>query len=867
MKTIKRSIGFHVSPDGAIAPSVPQYGGVKGEHNTTKISMTFIAPVPYQDGDLIRLRFTSGDGAVLSSDLITEYERDDTRLSLSYLLPSVLTCVGGQLCVRVVLSRLDENGKEIETWLSDEAVLYFDDAVTENGTPFWTGVSEMLKRTVTASDAATAARDAARDERETATADADRAERCAEAASTHAVQAISAEKNAQLYASTAVSARDIASAASEAAEAARIATDTAKTSAAGAASRAEAAEKTAKAASSGASASEQAALKAAETAVSKAQEIASAAEQIEQNTSRVSSLITLGQSLMSGKLDKSGHKANKYLGTDDKGNVVTKDAPEGGGNMNVEAVPAYVVEEAKMTADKVLAHQSEDSFTLAWLSDLHIGNAYQRDGMWVQDETSNVEAGQGLHEMSKRAPCDLIAVGGDLASGTIMTSHEEGLSQLDACVGHLRPATFYTPTLYLMGNHDDAPWRATADRLTRAELFSRLGRKNRLAGAVNENGCLYGYMDFEAQKMRVIYLDTHDKNGWESANCVSGEATVSDYMNACNISAKQLDWLANTALDFSEKESPSEWGVVVLSHTQLTIHSGTVTYTDAASGESYDCNTDNAIKLLDAYLTNANGSITHGGETVFYDFSDVYEKAHLYCHIHGHRHAFTYDTLGAKGIPSIGCPNTRDGSERESDDGNIYTKTAGTGESCSFNVITIDRKNGKVYADNYGAGIDRAWDAAVYSAYTNLVPTSLDTDLAAVYNGVGYANDMRISAYNASAGAGHVATGIMPYAKKADGTFPVLYVKGAELDTTKSYVRATCIQNVSELYATASAVGGGSGQTAWEYWFVIETLGERYYKLTPTDDLNAISANTKYIRMSLYGTGDGLIITADEPIE
>ncbi|MBQ3068679.1 MAG: metallophosphoesterase [Clostridia bacterium] len=809
---MRRSIAFHVAPDGSVSPAIPQYGGVKGEHNVTTLSMTLSASAPYREGDLVRLRFAGGDGSVLSSDLITDYIVQDGRMVLSYALPAVLTRVGGQLGVRLVLSAVDENGTETETFLSSEAVLWFDEAPTENGTPFWTGVSEMLKRTTAASDAAAAARDAARNEKEAAASDADRAERASEAANESALAAATAKENATLYASAAMSARDQAEA------------------------------------------SKQAAADSAAKANNDAQKITESAQDIEQNKENIQTLMQVAYSLQSQKLQKDGHAPNRLLGTDAAGNVVTK-----------EETPSYVVEEAKATAAKVLSHQSEDSFTLAWLSDLHVGNAYQVGGKWSQDETSNTEAGLGLHEMSKTAPCDVIAVGGDLASGTIMTAHDDGLAQLDECIGCLRPVTAYTPTLYLMGNHDDAPFRATADRLTRAELFSRLGRQNLLAGAVNGKGCLYGYKDFEAQKMRVIYLDTHDKNGWESAECVAGETANSAYMDACNLSAKQLRWFANVALDFSGKESPSEWGVIVLSHTPLTIHSGTGTYT--ANGKSYDYNTDNAVTILDAYLRKGSGTITHGGETVSYDFSALTEQAQLYCHIHGHIHAFRYAAIGAKGIPSIGCPNTRDGSERKSDDGNTYVKTAGTGKSCSFNVITIDRKNGKIYADNHGAGIDREWDAVVYSAHTNLVPTSLDTDYATVYNGVGYANDTRISGINTSAGAGYVATGIMPYARKADGTFPTLYVKGAAVDTAKSYVRMTCMQEVDgNLTSSASAVGAGSGQTAWDYWFTIETLGTLYYRLTPTDNLTA-KANTRYIRMSLYGAGDDLIITADEPIE
>lgn len=546
---------------------------------------------------------------------------------------------------------------------------------------------------------------------------------------------------------------------------------------------------------------------------------------------------------------------------------------------NANETPDYVVAEAKETAKKVLSHQSEDCFTLAWLSDIHIGNSYQIDGVWTTDETSNIEAGMGLHEMSKTAPCDMIALGGDLAAGTIMTQHDDGLNQLDTAMEYMRPATFHTPTLYLVGNHDDVPFRATADRLTRAEMFSRFGKKSLLTGAVSndlDKGCNYGYLDFENRKMRVIYLDTHDKNGWESTNQVQGTSTESAYMNACNVSAKQLHWLANVALDFTDKERPSDWGVIVLSHTQLNIHSGNHTYTDAASGKTYTANTDNVITILTAYLSKGSGSITLNGETATYDFTGLTEKAYLYGCINGHRHCYEFREYGSKKIPGITCPNTRDGSERESQDGNTYTKTPGTGESCSFNVITIDRKNGKIYADNHGAGIDREFDVVVYTAYKNLVPTAtVVTDgqppSTEIYNGVGYKNNTRISSISSLPSAdGYVTTGVMIW-RENPGAFSELkpiYIKGATLDTSKSYVRMLFITNIGTegMKSNKTLQGGTTGNTGWETYFTIETLGDQYYKLTPIESAMNWN-NVRYFMLSLYGSGENLIITVDEPIE
>ena len=544
-----------------------------------------------------------------------------------------------------------------------------------------------------------------------------------------------------------------------------------------------------------------------------------------------------------------------------------------------ESVPNYVISEAKETAKKVLSHQSEDSFSLVWLSDLHIGSSYKIDDQWITDDTSVIEAGQGLHEMSKTAPCDMIAIGGDLTAGTIMTQHNDGLNQLDAAMGYLRPATFHTPTLYLVGNHDDVPYRATADRLSRAEMFSRFGRKNLLCGAVSnvlDKGCNYGYLDFDNRKMRVIYLDTHDKNGWESTNQVQGESTGCAYMDACNVSAKQLHWLANEALDFSDKESPTDWGIIVLSHTQLDIYAGNHTYTDATSGKTYTFNTDNVITILTAYLSKGSGSITLNDETATYDFSGLNEKAYLYGCINGHRHCYEYREYGVKKIPAISCPNVCAYAEKESQDGNTYEKTLGTGESTSFNVITIDRHNGKIYADNHGAGIDRAWDAVVYVDFTNLVsmatkPVDAGSDPSEeIYNGgLGYKNNTRISAFADRDLTGYVSTGFVPYKRKSDGTWGTIYVKGATIDTSKDYVQFIMAQYVagSGVSGNKQAVGNTSNSTLmWTTYFTIDTLGDQYYRLTPTANAG-FSMHVFAFRMSLYGSGENLIITVDEPIE
>lgn len=160
--TKKRIVPFTVTANGAVMPSIPQYGGVKGEHNAAQLSMTLASGIVMGD-ELVRLQFTCGDGAVVSSDRLEGTLGENGQLILDYPLPQVVTLPAGQLSVRVVVSTIDDSGEETQTFRSGEAVLYFDEATVENGTPFWTGVSQMLACTAQASAAAVEAKEIAVD--------------------------------------------------------------------------------------------------------------------------------------------------------------------------------------------------------------------------------------------------------------------------------------------------------------------------------------------------------------------------------------------------------------------------------------------------------------------------------------------------------------------------------------------------------------------------------------------------------------------------------------------------------------------------------------------------------------------------------
>ena len=177
-------------------------------------------------------------------------------------------------------------------------------------------------------------------------------------------------------------------------------------------------------------------------------------------------------------------------------------------------------------------------------------------------------------------------------------------------------------------------------------------------------------------------------------------------------------------------------------------------------------------------------------------------------------------------------------------------------------MITIDRAANKIYADRYGAGYDREIDyvddVGADSGYTNLVPTSEAADSTEPYNGTGYKNGVYLSSEGGDGtDAACVATGYIPYSWAKEN---VLYVKGADV-TTESHVRI--YGYISKGAApNSSAMCTGSNLSTY---FTVETLdsGSKYYKLTHIRGASQV----EYLRMSLIGTGENLIVTANEPID
>lgn len=530
----------------------------------------------------------------------------------------------------------------------------------------------------------------------------------------------------------------------------------------------------------------------------------------------------------------------------DKGDTGPQ-GPAGAG----DDTPDYVLTAADALAKKVVGHIGADNIVFAVMADAHLG--YYTDTA----NAAGKQAGQALKRLNERSALDFVAHVGDYATGAWNTTADDTLED-NADYQLLIGSKFPGRAVWCPGNHDDAPYQATASRLTQTQMYAVIGRKNLVSGGYVPNNACYGYMDFPGLHLRVIYLDTHDHRSWGTTQIGSG--ADNPYLNADNISAAQLQYLADTALDFSGVSDPSQWSILVFSHAALN---GSGSYTDPVSGTVHPSNTANAATLLKAYATKQSGSITHGDGTVNYDFSAITPAQIIAC-IHGHEHRYANETVGGAFL-SICCPNIMNGRERSSADGNTYTKTAGTANGTSFCVFSINRADKKIYVDHYGPGLDREFTYTVPDpnapSYTNQLPLATDTD-GSVYNGVGYASGQRLNSSGAAEEyAGSYLTGFIPV-KMGDVVRlkNVTWQNGVTTglnsgnqrvsfyDANKAHLAQT---NAIGLGGTLNGVKDGSG--IWTQFTVKNFSGGNL-------------ANAAFFRLNCAGITPGSVITVNEEI-
>lgn len=164
--------------------------------------------------------------------------------------------------------------------------------------------------------------------------------------------------------------------------------------------------------------------------------------------------------------------------------------------------------------------------------------------------------------------------------------------------------------------------------------------------------------------------------------------------------------------------------------------------------------------------------------------------------------------------------------------------------------------------------------------YTNLLPSAVGNDGEVFKNkngqAIGYADGYYLSgnATNVVHNVTYVGnddacfvTGFIPYTiEQARNEVPI-YIRGANvvIDESNGHTRVAG-------YNTYDASAYHDPAKLASHNFTVEIISEGYYKLTPKDRFvstmegSSVGSNFQYVRFSLGGSGDGVIITVNQPI-
>lgn len=203
----------------------------------------------------------------------------------------------------------------------------------------------------------------------------------------------------------------------------------------------------------------------------------------------------------------------------------------------------------------------------------------------------------------------------------------------------------------------------------------------------------YYYVDNALQKMRYIVLDTHIVPSDEERE----DGTPIYHKANIGIMHNELQWLAKTALDVPS----TDWSVILCTH-EVPAETG-------LSPKNYDV----VMKIIDAFRRHEKLDITK-----FYE-NDTQYNTRLICDftgrggnfivwVGGHAHYDIIKDFDGIQTMTVNCDCTHNSKL------SAFEHVRGTTTEQAFDVLTVDKKNRKVYVTRIGCGDDREFEYEVF---------------------------------------------------------------------------------------------------------------------------------------------------------
>ena len=357
-------------------------------------------------------------------------------------------------------------------------------------------------------------------------------------------------------------------------------------------------------------------------------------------------------------------------------------------SLNKRFLP-YSIGTPKTTAT---SNDEYDRANFVFFCDSHI------DFVNVEESFDNVKR---IIKYANETPVDFDAVinAGDTITLANLLPKSDAVGRITKFFDTVKECKY--PFVYSIGNHDSNDAKNFPENAFTSDDWSELffdyaEKQYGIVRQTKKNGSrsTWHYLDIEKHKIRIISLDALDTD-----RSVKDEEGYVKYFSKYGsfMSGEQLEWFANVALNFDDKEE-SDWGVI------LTFHMFPEDFGYHLNSNEAFLGICRAFKNCDSYscdLVQDNNHFFDIKLSVDFSKNKVLEnKPHFICMLLGHDHE-DKNTL-VEGINVIWSLNSSSSSFYG--DARVI-RYPGTATQNAFDVISIDTKTRRIRFFRYGAGL------------------------------------------------------------------------------------------------------------------------------------------------------------------
>ncbi len=359
---------------------------------------------------------------------------------------------------------------------------------------------------------------------------------------------------------------------------------------------------------------------------------------------------------------------------------------------------------AEEMVDTLSKSRTSKCFCMAAFSDFHGVEG-------TQYASACVQAANGLRELRKRTRIHGAAMLGDYARSAAFHTARQTLEELKFVKRVMSGSLLGLPQIWCVGEQDLNTVEGGDAHLTEAELYAYICANSHMQTNPWDIDCTYGYLDFPDQHIRMICLNTSDTPHLDEEDYeIEPGSQPEQEVPYRYISMQQLSWLANKALDFSNKEEPREWGILLCSHYPLD-----------QGVESFN----QALRILEAYEKGGKGTfrVWEFGYyfDIDFDYTKTYHRGTCVCNLHGHYHNCAAQKIASDNgelpwlwrvcVPNVcedGCnaveDTAGDKTERDASGAPIFWHKSKDHAPTAFSVVLVDSRNHDLRVYSFGAG-------------------------------------------------------------------------------------------------------------------------------------------------------------------